>query len=88
MATIKNLVARANAWPAVATLFIGLMLGMAGGMWFYATFLDKPETVTNMEIGKQKVSGAGNTSTFDNQPNTEVNKKKRVRLFGGKNKEE
>ena len=72
---------------------IGLTLwGIAcfiGGLFVYAKFLDKPETVVNNEYGKIKNKGTNNdvsnsNSTQVSNEENNVNKKRRFKLFGKK----
>lgn len=60
-----------------------------GGLFVYAKFLDKPETVVNNEYGKIKNKGTNNdvstsNSTQVSNEENNVKKKRKFRLFGKK----
>lgn len=53
---------------------------------FFATKIDKPDTVVNNDIKGVKIKGNANDADFINTPQTTVEnvKKKRLRLFSKK----
>jgi len=79
----------ASNWIKQIGLALLGIICFVGGLFVYAKFLDKPETVVNNEYGKIKNKGANNdvstsNSTQVSNEENNIKKKRRFRLFGKK----
>ncbi len=57
-------------------LFLGMVIGATGGVWFYANYVAEPQTVINHQNDvKQKVKGSNNGVQYQDDHDIELSSK-------------